>query len=462
MNLPEEFAKNMTKSLGEEYPLFAASLDTPPPISVRLNPDKTYPLDTTFKKVPWCETGYYINSRIPFTFDPLFHIGAYYVQEASSMFVGYILRQLIKDPVMLLDLCAAPGGKTTLALSSLPYGSFVVSNEYIPQRAAILLENAIKWGNPYSAVTNAAPSDYGQTRNAFDVIIADVPCSGEGMFRKDPAAISEWSLRNVANCVVRQRSIINDVWDSLRPGGLFIYSTCTYNTDENEDMAEYLCREKKCTPIEITYPSEWNITRQLKGSVPVYRFFPHKTTGEGFTVTVVQKPGMPENKKQKAFRREKNEAKIPAEIKKLLETPESYKFMTLPGGAISAIPENVELPFKLSGNIKLLHAGITVAEPRGRDWMPHQSLLASRGYRLGTYPDIPLTISEARAYLRRESLPKTATGRGYASVSYAGIPIGWVKQAGTRSNNLYPQEWKIRSSHTPADDNVLSVKIRAI
>ena len=268
MNLPEEFTRSMAALLGEEYPLFNSSLTQSPPVSIRLNPGKTYPLDDTYEKVPWCDTGYYLPGRLPFTFDPLFHTGVYYVQEASSMFVGYILRQLIKEPVILLDLCAAPGGKTTLALSSLPQGSFVISNEYVPQRAVILAENVIKWGNPYCAVTNASPADYGKLEEAFDVLMIDAPCSGEGMFRKDPASITEWSPRNIKNCVQRQRTIINDVWNSLRPGGIAIYSTCTYNTDENEDMAEYLCRELGCKPVSVSYPQEWGITRQLNGDIP--------------------------------------------------------------------------------------------------------------------------------------------------------------------------------------------------
>ncbi len=463
MNLPEEFTRSMAALLGEEYPLFNSSLTQSPPVSIRLNPGKTYPLDDTYEKVPWCDTGYYLPGRLPFTFDPLFHTGVYYVQEASSMFVGYILRQLIKEPVILLDLCAAPGGKTTLALSSLPQGSFVISNEYVPQRAVILAENVIKWGNPYCAVTNASPADYGKLEEAFDVLMIDAPCSGEGMFRKDPASITEWSPRNIKNCVQRQRTIINDVWNSLRPGGIAIYSTCTYNTDENEDMAEYLCRELGCKPVSVSYPQEWGITRQLKGDIPFYRFLPHKTRGEGFSATVVRKPDESRTTVRKGVRVGKNaDIKIPAEVKSMMRTPEAYKFGTYAGGAIYALPKEITLPSHFPGNIKLLHAGITVAEPKGKDWIPHHSLLSTFEYRCDAFPDIPLTIDEARAYLRREALPRTATGRGHATVSYAGVPIGWVKQVGVRSNNLYPQEWRIRSSHTPEDDNVLSVKTRAI
>ncbi len=463
MDLPDEFTANMAGMLGEEFEPFLASLSLPSPVSVRLNPDKTYPLDGMYEKVPWCETGYYIPERLPFTFDPLFHAGAYYVQEASSMFVGHILRQLVKEPVMLLDLCAAPGGKTTLALSSLPEGSFVVSNEYVPQRAAVLAENVIKWGTPFCAVTNASPSDCARIKECFDVIIADVPCSGEGMFRKDPLTIAEWSPGSVKACVRRQRSIIDDVWPALRPGGLLIYSTCTYNTAENEDMAAYLCRGLGCEPARLAIPPEWNVMRELKGDVPVYRFMPHRTAGEGFSVTVVRKPGHAQPFMQKRVRSDvKGGVKIPGGVKDLLETPEDYRYGTLPCGSIYALPKNVSLPAQFPGNIKVLHAGITVAEPKGRDMVPHQSLLASRRYRRGAFPDIPLETDEALAYLRREVLMKTATSRGYATVSYKGVPIGWVKQVGTRSNNLYPQEWRIRSSRIPAENNVLPVKIRGI
>lgn len=463
MNLPEEFTRNMAELLGEEYPLFISSLNHPSPVSVRLNPDKTSPFDGTYEQVPWCETGYYIPRRLPFTFDPLFHAGTYYVQEASSMFAGYVLGQIAKEPVALLDLCAAPGGKTTLALSSLPKGSFVTSNEYVPQRAAILAENVIKWGNPYCAVTNAAPSVYGQIKETFDIIMADVPCSGEGMFRKDPASIDEWSPDNVRNCVRRQRSIIDDIMPALRPGGFLIYSTCTYNTAENEDMAEYLVREHGCEPVHVEYPPEWNIMRQLKGNVPVCRFMPHKTKGEGFTMAVMQKPGERKPAGPKNTRREKSTARqIPTEAKNLLSTPDDYNFGIHSDGSIYAIPREIPSLPHFPASIRLLHAGITVAEMKGRDLVPHHSLLMSGEYRRGIFPDIPLSADEAIAYLRREALSRTAAGHGYATVSYGGIPIGWVKQVGSRLNNLYPREWKIRSSHFPSEKNVLPVKARAI
>ena len=246
MNLPVDFSKAMQQQLGEEYEEFAQALDAPLPTSIRVNPQKTTQ-EPLLERVGWSSNGYYLPQRIPFTFDPLFHAGHYYVQEASSMFVEQILKTVVTKPVRVLDLCAAPGGKTTLALSLLPQGSFVVANEYVSQRAQILAENLIKWGMPNTIVTNNTPADYGKLRHTFDVIIVDAPCSGEGMFRKDEEALVQWSLDNVNLCVDRQKEILASVWPSLKPGGVLIYSTCTYNTAENEDMASNLRDRKRHT-----------------------------------------------------------------------------------------------------------------------------------------------------------------------------------------------------------------------
>ena len=249
----------MTEVLGkEEYDLLAEALAEDAPTSIRRNKKKTLSpnlksqtsnlksqtsnLKPQTSPVPWCEEGFYLSERPSFTLDPLFHAGCYYVQEASSMFLSHVLREYVKEPVVALDLCAAPGGKSTLALSELPEGSMLIANEVVRQRANILAENIIKWGNPSCIVTNNYAEDFQAFGDTFDLIICDAPCSGEGMFRKDPDSIGEWSLANVETCWKRQRDIVRDIWHTLKEGGIFIYSTCTYNPLEDEENVAWIAK----------------------------------------------------------------------------------------------------------------------------------------------------------------------------------------------------------------------------
>ena len=249
MNLPLDFQHLMINDLGqEEFDQLAEALSLPAPTSVRINTDKAkkeeLPILDNAESVPWCKNGYYLPERPQFTFDPLFHAGCYYVQEASSMFLAHVLQQYVKEPVKALDLCAAPGGKSTLARAALPAGSLLFANEPDRRRANILLENIQKQGHPDVVVTNNYPHHYARTKLLFDVILADVPCSGEGLFRRDPKAVAEWSVTNVQKCATLQRQIITDIWDRLRPGGLLVYSTCTFNLHENEENILYICEEQ--------------------------------------------------------------------------------------------------------------------------------------------------------------------------------------------------------------------------
>jgi len=267
--------------------LCEALVSTPPQISVRLNPHKwTYGL-LPYTPVPWCADAYYITGdRPPFTFDPLLHAGAYYVQEASSMYVSQIVRShcrqvgIDKQAVNVLDLCAAPGGKSTLLASLLPEGSVLLSNEPMPQRAQILSENMQKWTRMshdrypvQSIVSNNYPDDFAAFSSAFNLVVADVPCSGEGMFRKDAQAVSEWSVENVLMCARRQREILSSVWHTLCDGGLLVYSTCTFNRFEDEDNARWICDTLGGTLLEERH------------------FIPGRDPGEGFYVAAVRKNG---------------------------------------------------------------------------------------------------------------------------------------------------------------------------
>ncbi len=293
VSLPFSFQERMRKRLGEEYRDFESSFAGEPPVSVRVNPSK-WTGACTEEKVPWCSTGYYLEERPLFTADPWFHGGAYYVQEPASMFLEQALRSLdLPHPALVLDLCGAPGGKTTHLLSLLHPGDLLVANEVIRSRAAILLENTIKWGHPNVVVTNSDPEDFGNMGDSFDLIVADAPCSGEGLFRKDHGSVGEWSPNNAAHCASRQKRILAEAWKCLKPGGTLIYSTCTWNPEENEENIDWLVTRSGAVPVEIETKPEWHIQTIRHRNVTGYQFFPHLTKGEGFFLAVVRKPGNP-------------------------------------------------------------------------------------------------------------------------------------------------------------------------
>lgn len=294
--LPADFITQITQLLGadEASALCTALTGSEAPVSIRRNPLK--PVETLPEAevgaVPWCDAGCYLAARPRFTYDPLLHAGCYYVQEAASMFVEQAYRRIVADfqPHRLLDLCAAPGGKSTLWRSLLPAEHLLVANEPIRQRAQILAENLAKWGHPDTVVTSAYPAEFAGLGSFFDVVAADVPCSGEGMFRKDENARTEWSLQAVADCAERQWQIISDIWPTLRQGGYLVYSTCTYNRAENEDNVYRICRELGAETVELPVPAEWKISGDTTGrNLHVYHFFPHRTQGEGLFLSLLRK-----------------------------------------------------------------------------------------------------------------------------------------------------------------------------
>ncbi|MDR1918102.1 MAG: rRNA cytosine-C5-methyltransferase [Tannerellaceae bacterium] len=452
--LPADFIARTLALLGGAgaYELLEEALEREAEVSIRLNPDKRPNQDkkaegSPGERVAWCETGYYLPERIAFTFDPLLHAGAYYVQEASSMFVEQAVKAYVAAPVICLDLCAAPGGKSTHLSSILPEGSLLVSNEVIRSRANILAENLCKWGNPHVIVTRNDPAEIGRLRHFFDLVVADAPCSGEGMFRKDPHSAGEWSLANVTLCAARQRRILHDVWDALKPGGLLIYSTCTYNTEENEDNLAYLIETLGAEPLPVAAHPDWQVGGALKHPYPASRFFPHLTRGEGFFLAVVRKaaaqPGGPSPSK---LRKEKRRppAPIPPEAARRLLNPENYRLERC-GDLLQAIPLCHSEPYRLlSGQLQLLASGVCLGAFKGNDLLPTHSLAMSQALNREAFASVELSREEAIRYLSREMIPLSG-GKGYALAMHQGLPLGFVKLLGNRANNLYPQEWRIRS-----------------
>lgn len=420
MHLPEEFTAYTRSLMGSErYLQLIEGLAAEPSASIRLNPFKAsldkveVPLADT--PVPWCKDGFYLKQRPDFTFDPFFHAGLYYVQEASSMFLHHVLSQTVDRPVAMLDLCAAPGGKSTVARAALPEGSSLFSNEPIRQRARILNENILKFGHPDVIVTNNYARDYRQTGLLFDVILADVPCSGEGMFRKDEGAIAAWSPQNVDKCCRLQREIVADIWPLLKPGGIFIYSTCTFNAHENEENATWIATELGAEFIEIDTQPEWNLTGSLIDHHPVYRFLPGFSRGEGLFVAVLRKAG--DNSRESG-----------------------YDQRALKG-------------------LNILSHGIMPDEVKGKDLIPDTSKALSIQADKDAYPRVEVSWKEAIAYLRHEAVAlPDSTPRGVVLLTYQGQPIGFEKNIGNRANNLYPQEWRIKSTHVPEKPDILIMK----
>lgn len=474
MNLPAEFVERTRKLMGEEaYNELETALQGDAPVSIRVNRAKCLEggegksnHDTSLvadaESVPWSSMGVYLSRRPTFTFDPLFHAGCYYVQEASSMFVEQVLRTYVSEPAVMLDLCAAPGGKSTHARSVLPEGSLLVANEVMRNRSQVLAENLIKWGDADVVVTNNDPADFSGLTDLFDVILTDVPCSGEGMFRKDPVAVDEWSVDNVQVCWQRQRRILADIWPALKSGGLLIYSTCTYNKEEDEENVAWIAHELGAEILEVPVSPEWGITGNLiGGEFPVYRFLPHKTKGEGFFLAVLRKredgktDDRADNKKYKqkvAKGKQPQALPVPKEAKEWLQHADDFIF-EVKGTKVVAFPKAYISEYALlQQNLRVIHAGVTMGEIKGKDLIPDHSLAMSTVLNKNLFPQAELTYEQAIAYLRKEAVVLDASvPRGYVLLSYKGAPLGFAKNIGNRANNLYPQEWRIRSGYLPEE-----------
>lgn len=388
MTLPEDFVRMMHEQYDADTAdsLCHALCDTEPEVSIRLNPRKGKTLsieNLDVEACPWCPDAYYLHERPAFTFDPLLHAGAYYVQEASSMYVSQLLRHHfpVSGPSAALDLCAAPGGKSTLLASLLPPGSILVSNEPMPKRAQVLAENMQKWTRTAegeypvrSVVTQNYPTDFVEFTDSFDLLLTDVPCSGEGMFRKDEVAVQDWSLQNVDLCWRRQREILQGIWHVLKPGGLLIYSTCTFNHFEDEDNVRWICESLGGMLLEERH------------------FLPGRDRGEGFYCAAIQ--SVPRDEEQ------------------------------LPSLGVSS-DELKSLETKLR-TLHVLPQAFSV-EP--------------------DMPRIELTYSQALSYLRREAV-RVPAPRGMVLLCYKGYVLGPGKCVGNRINNLYPEQWRIRTTYT--------------
>jgi len=408
-------------------------------------------MQVQMKKIPWSSWGYYLSERPSFTFDPLFHAGAYYVQEASSMYLEQALRQTVElsRPLKVLDLCAAPGGKSTLIQSILPEDSLLVSNEVIRSRAGVLQENMIKWGAAGVVVTNNDPADLGRLENYFDVIVVDAPCSGSGLFRREPEAIEEWSPDNVQLCHQRQQRILSDIWPALRKDGVLIYSTCSYSKEEDEEILDWMITALGATSCQLQVDPAWHIveSQSEKGGYG-YRFYPDKLEGEGFFIAAVRKEEgdtftYPKSKRQGI---EKLSRKDVEELKGWVKEVEALSFFRHED-MIRALPAALmeDLSY-LQSFCYLKKAGVLLGKPSVKEFIPDHELAMSTmiGEQLSA---VELSREEAIGYLRKDELrmagDKLQGARGWTLVRYQGQNLGWIKVLPNRINNYYPKEWRI-------------------
>ena len=423
--------------------------------SIRINPNKIFSNDINelnnlynlniSKPIPWCEHGYYLKERPKFTLDPLLHAGAYYVQEPSSMFLWHILQQLFnkESTPKVLDVCAAPGGKSTL-LSSYFANGLIVSNEVIKQRANVLVENITKWGASNCIVTNNDPKDFKEIENFFDLVVIDAPCSGSGLFRKDASAIDEWSIDNVNLCHQRQKRILSDTIHCLNNDGIIIYSTCSYSTQENEEILDWVMEEFDVESIQINMHENWGIveTQSQYNNAFGYRFFPDKVKGEGFFITVLKTK---KETKKKNFK--KNNFPLPSKIEmqvveKYINHSNNCLFFKHNENIIYFLSTfYIDLQI-LSSYLYIKMAGTEIGLIKGKDLIPSHNLALSN-LKIKNFSTIELNIEDVLQYLSKKVVTINAECRGWALILYKDCNIGWVKVLENRINNYYPTNWRI-------------------
>ncbi len=438
MNWPSDFISRMQSQLGDKaFEAFVQALNEPAPISIRINPKK-YARQTNLQTIEWSELGRYLPERPNFASDPLWHAGAYYVQEASSMHLEQVfkfVKSQYQNPIKVLDLCASPGGKSTHLLAMCAHDDVVVSNEVIKSRVGVLLENIRKQGYYNSIVCHADSADFAHLGPLFDVIVVDAPCSGEGLFRKDPQAANEWSINNVQTCELRQQRILDQIEQCLLPGGFLIYSTCTYNPGENQKQMERLIQKGfKAIPwLEASNDFE-------------KQCYPHQIKGEGFYIALLQKTNSHQTTiehKQKAIKHIKYSDELPIGLSQ--------------ADALVHIEDNIHLvPFNTLSlfetalyKLHCVSLGTLVGNHQQKRFTPSDQLPFSLGFNTNEYPIQTVDQATALQYFSKQIIPYSGKEKGYTVIQFNGHTIGWGKFAGNRINNLFPAEWKLRLMPKP-------------
>ena len=457
--VPEALLQSLEGVAGFDRAAFERVHEQEQPVtSIRLNPQKLPVVNekwavgnffhhTTFaveSSVPWSDFGYYLSRRPSFTFDPFFHAGCYYVQEASSMFLEQAIKQTVNlsQPVKVLDLCAAPGGKSTHIQSLLSANSLLVSNEVIKNRSHILKQNIIKWGSHNVIVTNNDPQHMAKLPGFFDVMVVDAPCSGSGLFRKEAAAVEEWSEDAVQLCSGRQKRILSDALPALKQGGVLIYSTCSYSPEEDEDIADWLVRDRDMEPVKLSVPADWNIVETISSTGATgYRFYPDKVKGEGFFIScfVNRKESLAKNSKplksEKATAKERAVVDAWANTKNLELLKHNNTIFALEASAVSDFAV-----IKQALNVQ--YAGTFAGEVIREKLIPDHALAVST-LLAETVNSIEVPYDEAIKYLQKKETAWDTVVTGWQVVTYKGKPLGWINALPNRINNYYPKEFRI-------------------
>ncbi len=455
MNLPVAFLDSIKEVLpAGECDAFVEALGREPSCSVRLNSFKGCAAPGGAAPVAWCDEGFILKERPSFTLDPAFHAGGYYVQESASMFVGYLARKALEimdaPSPYVLDLCAAPGGKSTHLSSILADRGTLVANEVVRGRAMVLADNIRKWGLANTIVTSSDPSAFGAMGGVFDMMLIDAPCSGEGMFRKEPQALEQWSPDNVELCVRRGRRIVSDAWDALAEGGVLIYSTCTYNRHENEETVGWIADTFGVEPVDVVLPADSGImvTEVSAGgtSYSCYRFMPHRTDGEGLFVCLMRKcsggvmvSGSGHRRPPLAQCSKKDESLLRSYLREdgrfdLFSFKESFY----------ACPSHSRPLLEMAAqHLQIIYSPLLMGGIIRDEFKPSHPLALSPWLLDGRYPFSDLDLDTARDYLRRNPCDATSFADGLSLVRFDGLPIGFAKRMGGRVNNMYPKELRV-------------------
>ena len=455
--LPEDFIQRINNQQYIDAPALLKALGEPSPVSIRVNPVKWNKKPSGSAPVPWSQNGYYLEKRPSYTLDPLFHSGCYYPQESSGMFLGQAIlqSQLSLDNIRVLDLCGAPGGKSTLISDIIGKESLLVANEVIRSRASVLAETVTKWGRGNTLVTGNDPSAFGRLPGYFDLIFVDAPCSGEGMFRTN-IAINEWSAANAAHCADRQKRILMDIWPALKENGILIYSTCTFNPAENEETIKWLISKHEAESIKIDISGFNGITEIDFEGIPGYGFYPDKVKGEGFFISMIRKTARKENSIVKIRRKDelKPDKNDLATAKRWTDF-DSEKLLKW-GEELIAVPCLMDEYLFLFRSLKIVKSGTKIFNLKKNDYLPAHELALSDYLKKDAFPSVEISLKEAIAYLRRDSFALPEAEMGWNIVRYEDVNLGFINNIGTRVNNYFPVEWRIRMNvPEPGNENLI-------
>lgn len=430
---------------------FIEAHDAPASISIRINPRKVSSSGVFFTQeikgdlVPWCNDAQYLLERPSFTLDPLFHAGAYYVQEASSMFIHHVLHTVLAGQQHLkgLDLCAAPGGKSTL-LASLPYFNLILANEIIQSRVSPLVENIIKWGADHVVVSNNDPRDLERLGDMFDVALVDAPCSGSGLFRKDADALNEWSPEHVSSCSNRQKKILGSAAKVIKEGGYLLYSTCSFSKEENEDVVDHLISTGMFESVVIPIEDQWGIVEsqtEYYGGYG-YRFFPDRLKGEGFFCAALRKVTSEHAVQYTNARGELIQMKDTGLLSNWISLDEGVVLYQRGGEVYSCNEKNISDLLLIKDSLRLKRSGLRVGELIRDELIPDHELAMST-LRSGQIPVIDLDLQTAIKFLRRDTIEADVHFSGWGLVQHKNVALGWVKVVHQKIKNHYPMSWRI-------------------